>query len=161
MPRIPLTPAGDGQPGQVLVPGGIPTPRSTPTRKTSTRRTSTRRSSTRRSSTRKSRKASAAKPRATHPRAARAHAASVPATTRAPLPAGSDPWHAAGHAGVGAAPLRELAANGTGLGDVLLELVGAEHGNLRAALTAWQREQDRLSNRAWRRPGGLARPAGL
>lgn len=48
-----------------------------------------------------------------------------------------------------------------GLAPVLIELAGAEHGDLRAALGVWQREQDRLVNRAWRRPGGLARPAGL
>ncbi|MFI5274438.1 MAG: hypothetical protein ACHQ4H_15505 [Ktedonobacterales bacterium] len=53
------------------------------------------------------------------------------------------------------------ALGGVGLADVLLELVGAEHADLRATLAVWQREQDRVLNRAWRRPGGLARPAGL
>jgi hypothetical protein len=48
-----------------------------------------------------------------------------------------------------------------GLLDALLELVGAEHLTLGHTLAAWQREQDRLANRAWRRPGGLARAAGL
>ncbi|HKV83954.1 MAG TPA: hypothetical protein VJN88_05320 [Ktedonobacterales bacterium] len=43
----------------------------------------------------------------------------------------------------------------------LLELAGAEHGGVQQTLVAWQREQDRLLNRTWRRPGGLARPAGL
>jgi hypothetical protein len=38
---------------------------------------------------------------------------------------------------------------------------GAESLTLREALTLWQREQDRLMNRVWRRPGGLARPSGL
>jgi hypothetical protein len=33
--------------------------------------------------------------------------------------------------------------------------------SLARALEVWQREQDRQFNRAWRRPGGLARPAGL
>ncbi len=46
---------------------------------------------------------------------------------------------------------------GTGLGDVLLELVG--EGTL--TLGAWQRDQERVTNRAWRRPGGLARMGGL
>ncbi len=46
-----------------------------------------------------------------------------------------------------------------GLLDTLLELGGAL--TLRDALAAWQHEQDRLLNRSWRRPGGLARPAGL
>lgn len=49
--------------------------------------------------------------------------------------------------------------SGTGLLDTLLELGGAL--TLRDALAAWQHEQDRLLNRSWRRPGGLARPAGL
>ena len=43
----------------------------------------------------------------------------------------------------------------------LIEIVGGEGGALSGALAAWQREQDRLANRAWRRPGGMARPAGL
>ena len=47
------------------------------------------------------------------------------------------------------------------LADAILEIVGADHATLRSALAAWQGEQDRIANRAWRRPGGLARPAGL
>ncbi len=61
-------------------------------------------------------------------------------------------------------PALELAVEtnaDTGLLGALLELVGTEHLTLGHALAAWQREQDRLANRAWRRPGGLARPAGL
>ncbi len=50
---------------------------------------------------------------------------------------------------------------GTGLGDVLLELVGEGTLTLGAALGAWQRDQERVTNRAWRRPGGLARMGGL
>jgi hypothetical protein len=42
-----------------------------------------------------------------------------------------------------------------------IEMMGAEGDSLQGALAAWQREQDRLANRAWRRPGGMARPAGL
>jgi hypothetical protein len=41
----------------------------------------------------------------------------------------------------------------------LLELVGS--GELQRALADFQREQDRHANRAWRRPGGLARMGGL
>lgn len=48
-----------------------------------------------------------------------------------------------------------------GLLGPLIEIMGAEGETLRGALAAWQREQDRLANRAWRRPGGMARPAGL
>lgn len=42
-----------------------------------------------------------------------------------------------------------------------LRLVSDDESALQAVLAAWQREQDRLANRAWRRPGGMARPAGL
>ena len=49
----------------------------------------------------------------------------------------------------------------TGLSDVLLELVGEGTITLGAALGAWQRDQERVTNRAWRRPGGLARMGGL
>lgn len=68
-------------------------------------------------------------------------------------------------------PLRDLTpgnhshANGghvaAGLGGVLLELVGEAGLRAGQVLEAWQREQDRLTNRAWRRPGGLARMGGL
>jgi hypothetical protein len=121
---------------------------------------------------RRTHKASRAKPahHATH------HAAvhhprppAVPAASRAPEPdtlGRGDPLPRSGpHADVGAAHARDLAAASAaappGLADVLLEIAGADHATLRAALTAWQREQDRVLNRAWRRPGGLARPAGL
>jgi hypothetical protein len=53
------------------------------------------------------------------------------------------------------------AVAGTGLGEVLLDLVGEGQLRLGSALAAWQREQERVSNRAWRRPGGMARMGGL
>lgn len=63
---------------------------------------------------------------------------------------------------VAASPAMELSGQpGTWLAGVVLEIVGAEHATLSQQLTIWQREQDRALNRAWRRPGGLARPAGL
>ena len=59
-------------------------------------------------------------------------------------------------------PLVELAPSAaSGLLDAVLELTGAEHQTLRQALGAWQREQDRVLNRSWRRPGGLAHPIHL
>lgn len=62
----------------------------------------------------------------------------------------------------GATPTLDLSAPASaGLADVILEIVGAEHLTLRSTLAAWQREQDRILNRAWRRPGGLVRPANL
>ncbi|HEX6541925.1 MAG TPA: hypothetical protein VF040_09245 [Ktedonobacterales bacterium] len=48
-----------------------------------------------------------------------------------------------------------------GLLSALIEIAGAEGGSLYGVLAAWQREQDRLANRGWRRPGGMIRPAGL
>jgi hypothetical protein len=44
---------------------------------------------------------------------------------------------------------------------LLLQGPATDTLTLQQALTLWQREQDRILNRAWRRPGGLARPAGL
>jgi hypothetical protein len=95
----------------------------------------------------------------------------LPATSRAPEPdtfgRGDPPPRSGPRADVGAARARDLTAASAaagappGLAGVLLEIAGADHATLRAALSAWQREQDRVLNRAWRRPGGLARPAGL
>ena len=59
-------------------------------------------------------------------------------------------------------PLVELApSTASGLLDAVLELTGADHQTLRQALGVWQREQDRVLNRSWRRPGGLAQPMHL
>lgn len=72
-------------------------------------------------------------------------------------------------AGRGLAPL-DLEAGRTGypslggLGGPILELVGARAaspGDLTLALAAWQRESERVTNRAWRRPGGLVKLGGL
>jgi hypothetical protein len=74
---------------------------------------------------------------------------------------------ATGHiAGSGLAPidLADLgggAVSAAGLGDALLDLVGEGQLRLSHALQAWQREQDRVANRAWRRPGGMARMGGV
>ncbi len=40
-------------------------------------------------------------------------------------------------------------------------MVDKARGSLARELEQWQGEQERRFNRAWRRPGGLARPAGL
>ena len=70
--------------------------------------------------------------------------------------------HAAG-SGQPALNLADLGGSisGSGLGDVLLDLVGEGQLRLGHALHAWQREQERVANRAWRRPGGMARMGGL
>lgn len=72
------------------------------------------------------------------------------------LPRTSQPRHTS------ASAASELVATPGGwLHGVMLELAGAEQATLGQQLALWQREQDRALNRAWRRPGGLARPAGL
>jgi hypothetical protein len=110
-------------------------------------------------------------PKSARPR--RSPAPDVPATRRPTLAALGDHPGTAFPAGTDAVVRRSMATHelvlpvepGTsgdlGLAAVLIELAGAQHGDLRAALVVWQREQDRLVNRAWRRPGGLTRPAGL
>ncbi|HEU5438299.1 MAG TPA: hypothetical protein VFU88_03330 [Ktedonobacterales bacterium] len=109
-----------------------------------------------------------ARSRARHPRPA-----NVPVTHQAPsggAQARPDALPRSGpHAALGAAHALDLTPSsvspgpgpGPGLADVLLELAGADPGDLRAVLNVWQREQDRVLNRAWRRPGGLARPGGV
>ncbi|HET9981380.1 MAG TPA: hypothetical protein VFQ32_13095 [Ktedonobacterales bacterium] len=81
--------------------------------------------------------------------------------------AGADDPYGAGRQaqGSGMAPLELVAGEASGAAEgllgALIELIGVEGSSLAGALAAWQREQDRLANRAWRRPGGMARPAGL
>ena len=62
---------------------------------------------------------------------------------------------------IGPAPALDLLAaaplSGPGLFDALVELAGPGALTLHQTLALWQREQDRILNRAWRRPGGLAR----
>lgn len=62
---------------------------------------------------------------------------------------------------IGPAPALDLLAaappRGPGLFDALVELAGPGALTLHQTLALWQREQDRILNRAWRRPGGLAR----
>ena len=90
----------------------------------------------------------------------------VPATTRATVPGATGRGSAlpatGPHAVAGGSVALDLTAPASaGLADTILEIVGAEHATLRASLAAWQREQDRVLNRSWRRPGGHARPANL
>lgn len=60
----------------------------------------------------------------------------------------------------GGSSAKDLLAD-AGLSSVLLELVSEGVSSLAQGLAAWQREQDRVTNRAWRRPGGMARMGGL
>lgn len=68
-------------------------------------------------------------------------------------------------AGVSARALLALTglsgASAEGLTGALLDLVGEGHITAHHALSAWAHEQDRIANRAWRRPGGLVRMGGL
>jgi hypothetical protein len=52
-------------------------------------------------------------------------------------------------------------ASSEGLGGAILDLVGEGKLTVAHALAAWTHEQDRLANRAWRRPGGLQRMGGV
>lgn len=74
-------------------------------------------------------------------------------------PAAGSVWQAAS-ASASVAPLLALAPDSAASG-ALLTLAGAEHGTLGEALLAWGAGRDAAANRAWRRPGGLARLAGL
>lgn len=82
--------------------------------------------------------------------------------TRNPAGKPTEAYPTASQATGGAMAVRELDALAeVGLTPILAELVN--HGNvtLGHTLGAWQREQDRITNRTWRRPGGLQKPAGL
>jgi hypothetical protein len=48
-----------------------------------------------------------------------------------------------------------------GLSGILLDLVNHGSVSVGHSFQAWQREQDRITNRTWRRPGGLQKAAGL
>ena len=70
-------------------------------------------------------------------------------------------------AGKGMAPIELVAdaekglGTAAGLGGVLLDLVGEGTIKLSGVLAAWARESERITNRTWRRPGGLAKLGGL
>jgi hypothetical protein len=100
-----------------------------------------------------------------HPRRPAEHRAGVgEGSARGGVPR-SAPHARSGEALRDLTPGNHAHANGgyvaAGLGGVLLELVGEAGLRAGQVLEAWQREQDRLTNRAWRRPGGLARMGGL
>jgi hypothetical protein len=71
-----------------------------------------------------------------------------------------DPWKSAHAPSGGEMPMVELTADHS-IGGVLLELAGEGKIGLATALHAWQRDQERITNRVWRRPGGLQRMGGL
>ncbi|WIG57541.1 MAG: hypothetical protein OJF49_000285 [Ktedonobacterales bacterium] len=76
----------------------------------------------------------------------------------------AQPVESAGLSAAGGLVALDLLASsgaGGGLSSVMLNLVGDGAVQLSAGLAAWQREQDRVANRAWRRPGGLQRMGGL
>lgn len=76
-------------------------------------------------------------------------------------PAGASVWgHGAG-AAVGAGEPLALLDPGAPPRDEPLALMGAERLALSDALSAWSHARDEAANRLWRRPGGLARLAGL
>ncbi len=67
----------------------------------------------------------------------------------------TEPYPTASQSTGGAIPLRELdALSEVGLTPLLAELVNHGTVSLSTTLSAWQREQDRITNRTWRRPAG-------
>ncbi len=74
-------------------------------------------------------------------------------------PAAGSVWSGAASA-ASPAPLLALAPRMTAPGD-MLALAGAEQATLSEALRVWGDARDQAANRAWRRPGGLTRLAGL
>lgn len=91
--------------------------------------------------------------------------AQTPAGAEHPSDAGLPFGGAGSSAGVSPRALVELtgisSASEAGLGGAILDLVGEGRLSVSHALSAWTHEQDRLANRAWRRPGGLQRMGGL
>ncbi|HKT37364.1 MAG TPA: hypothetical protein VJR48_03275 [Ktedonobacterales bacterium] len=91
--------------------------------------------------------------------------AQTPAGAEHPSDAGLPFGGVGSTAGVSPRALVELTgistASEAGLGGAILDLVGEGRLSVGHALAAWTHEQDRLANRAWRRPGGLQRMAGL
>ncbi|MFI5278416.1 MAG: hypothetical protein ACHQ1E_14180 [Ktedonobacterales bacterium] len=83
-----------------------------------------------------------------------------PTTQAAEHPAAGSAWGSVASLSVSPTPLLALRPDQPAP-DELLALVGAEQATLREALQAWGAAQDQAANRAWRRPGGLTRMAGL
>jgi hypothetical protein len=89
------------------------------------------------------------------------------ATTGAEHPTSAGEPFAGVGSTAGAAPraLMQLSglntATSEGLSGAILDLVGEGRLTVAHALAAWTHEQDRLANRAWRRPGGLQRMGGV
>lgn len=83
-----------------------------------------------------------------------------PASLAAERLAASSAWGSVASLNVSPTPLLALRPEQPAP-DELLALVGAEQTTLREALRAWSAAQDQAANRAWRRPGGLTRMAGL
>jgi hypothetical protein len=102
------------------------------------------------------------------PKPGRWHAASGAAAAAGHAPSASKETGAVIHpAGKGMAPL-QLTPNAdsrqgmtAGLGGIILDLVGEGTVRLSSALAAWARESERITNRSWRRPGGLSALGGL
>lgn len=100
---------------------------------------------------RKGRKAKKIHPKHWHnnPVSATAHASTA-----------GDPWKSAHAHATGELPMVVLSADAA-LGSTMLDLAGEGKIGLATALAGWQREQERLTNRVWRRPGGLQKMGGL
>ena len=74
-------------------------------------------------------------------------------------PVAGSVWHTSG--AVGGVELLRALATAAASEQVAITVVGAEQATLSDALQAWGATRDLAANRAWRRPGGLVRMAGL
>lgn len=101
-------------------------------------------------------------------RAARSARPKKPPTVRVHVASGAGSAGGTSHSSVyasstqngGALAALDLSADG-GLTDVLVELVGQGRISLGRALELFGTEQNRVTNRVFRRPGGVARPLGV
>jgi hypothetical protein len=111
----------------------------------------------------RSRKTSTAAKRA--PAARPFHEQAATAGAEHPTTAGEPLAGVGSTAGASPRALMELSglntATSEGLSGAILDLVGEGKLTVAHALAAWTHEQDRLANRAWRRPGGLQRMGGV
>lgn len=151
---MPLTqPRGAGKPSKRKIAGPKP-PKATKAKKAKAGKAT------------KARKAQAAKsPKALKPGTFHEQAQS-PAGAEHPTTAGLPFAGVGSAAGVSPRAVVELtglnaAPSPEGLSGAILDLVGEGRLTAARALAAWTHEQDRLANRAWRRPGGLQRMGGL
>lgn len=93
--------------------------------------------------------------RSTHDQRQSANAAS------GEYPTAGSAWSAASGVGSPGALLTLMASERRSTVGAAFALTGAQQVDTRATFDAWNAARDQAANRAWRRPGGLTRMAGL